>query len=174
MKNNRLLSILIFGLLSTLTSLSAHATDISHVFASGCNFTNDNKTCTTSDGYTYSCGANATFGAISSTTYLKLYNANDYVTLSPAIDNLVELQIYHNTISGGATSVRVYISDDGSTWGEPLPESRMTYRNSYVLVKIPKGRHFVKILQTSGTPDVNISQITHTTTDCNCFEYIPE
>lgn len=171
MKNNRFLSILIFGLLSTLTSLSAHATDISHVFASGCNFTNDNKTSTTSDGYTYSCGGSAVYASVDSKIQLKLYNANDYVTLSPAIEDLVEIRIY--TFQNTST-LRVCLSSDGSTWGDPVPSSRMTAFSGYVKVKIPKGRHFVKILQTSGTPDVNISQITYTTTDCNCFEYIPE
>lgn len=161
------------------------ATEISHHFndPTGRSF-DGNTSCTftlSSGTYTYTCGGSAEFGIAPNTDdhiRAKLNHSDDFIYITSPIENLSEVMI--NFISSktpltGFTNIKVYISDDGVNWGDPLPEARMDYTlNSRVKAYIPKGNRYIKILNTNGSKPVYISMITYTQSDCNCFKYIPE
>jgi len=152
------------------------ATDIAHNFNNAypeVNIASGNKSCTITQAsgiYTYTCGGSAEFALVNSQKRLKMTEKDDYVTLSPAIENLSELTINYTPIY----HIAIYIStNNGATWEGPLQDSRLSYSASAVKAIIPKNTCSVKIVHTDGT-DISISMITYTQSDCNCFKYIPE
>lgn len=167
--------LVLFTLLFPPLTPSVKADSFTHDFGAGSpavTFTG-NTQCTTSDGYTYLCGEKAEFGLVSSIC-LKLYNTGDYVTLSPATKDLTEVYIYTTSSAVGFTSVKVYLSNDGSSWWGPVPEANMTYNKLGIIARFGKSAYYVKIVNTDGTNKVTIRSIQYTTTDCNCFIYTPE
>ncbi len=137
----------------------------------------ENTKATTNDGYTYTCSGNAEFGIDGGYLYLLMPKSGDDFILSPAITDLAEILLYYSPFTSPPYPnyhIQVYISSDGSSWGDPLPAARLTKADiKSVKVLIPKGTHYVRIRHTDNTA-IKIQQITYTTSDCNCFQYIPE
>ena len=137
----------------------------------------------TADDIVYTCGGSAVFGldhvhgiySPSAVVSIKLLNSNDYVTISPAIENLVEVTIrYEPNDKKNYTNIKVYASRDGSSWGSALSGTSINYTYyGYVLVHLPKNAYYLKIVNDDGSKDVSITSIVYTQTDCNCFEYVP-
>lgn len=175
--NRSVVSILVLVLMSAV--MPAFSADITHNFraATGRTFGPNNKSCTitNSDGtYTYTCGAKAEFGIKNSQISLLMNNSGDYVTLSPAITDLSEIRIAYSPFTTGNYHLRVYVSEDGSSWGNELPAARFSNVGAgYAKIAVPKGSSYVKIENTDGT-DLVISEMRYTPTDCNCNTYIPE
>ena len=163
--------------------LPAFSADIVHDFrsATGRSFSDDFKSCTislSSGTYTYTCGGEAEFGIKSSQICLLMNNSGDYVTLSPAMGDLSKFVINFTsktTETANYTHIKIYISEDGSTWGDPLPANRVNYASAgTVKAIIPKGTWFIKVLNTNGSKPVYITTLRYTPVNCNCNTYIPE
>ena len=177
-------------MIMVLVFLSATPTVCATVIAHNFNESSDrhfvgNTSCTftpsSGTSYTYTCGGSAEFGQAPNTNdpiRAKLNHSNDFIYITSPIENLSEVMInFTSSITPltGFTNIKVYISDDGVNWGDPLPEARMDYTiNSRVKAYIPKGNRYIKILNTNGSKPAYISSITYTQSDCNCFKYIPE
>lgn len=162
--------------------LPAFSADIVHDFrsATGRSFSDDFKSCTislSSGTYTYTCGGEAEFGIKSSQICLLMNNSGDFVTLSPAVPDLSEIRINYSPFTSSSTPIyhlQVYVSADGSDWGDPLPADRFSIINSsYIKIIVPKGTSFVKVVNTDGT-DLAIKEFRYTPVNCNCNTYIPE
>ncbi len=165
--------------------LPAFSADITHHFHT--KFTGSPQTLTitqnnkignsTNDGFTYTCGGKAEFGSKSSQICLLMNNSGDYVTLSPAVPDLSEIRINYSPFTSSSTPIyhlQVYVSADGSDWGDPLPANRFSIINSsYIKIIVPKGTSFVKVVNTDGT-DLAIKEFRYTPVNCNCNTYIPE
>lgn len=164
--------------------LPAFSADIVHDFrsATGRSFSDDFKSCTislSSGTYTYTCGSNSSMGADpSSQISVALTHSGDYVTLSPAMGDLSEFVINFTSNTKNTanyTNIKIYISEDGSTWGNPLPANRVNYASAgTVKAIIPKGTWFIKVLNTNGSKPVYITTLRYTPVNCNCNTYIPE
>lgn len=132
---------------------------------------------TASDGFVYTCGESAVFGPdhqSGSLMSVKLLNSDDYVTISPAVENLVEVTIRYIPYERNYTNIKVYTSRDGSSWSSALSGSSIDYTNlGYIVVTLPKNAYYLKIANSNGSKDVSIRSITYTQTDCNCFPYVP-
>ena len=132
---------------------------------------------TSSDGIVYTCGGSARFWTdhVSGTKIsINLLNSNDYVTISPAVEKLVEVSIRYQPYERNYTNIKVYVSRDGSSWGSALSGTSINYTNNgYILVHLPKNAYYLKIVNDDGSKDVSITSIVYTQTDCNCFEYVP-
>lgn len=167
--------------------LPAFSADITHNFHT--KFTDRPQTLTisdnkignsTNDGFTYTCGGKAEFGydhVYGTKICIKLLNSNDYFTVSPAIDDLATVSVMYISKTKdctACTNIKVYISSDGSTWGSPLPASRVSYHTGFVTAIIPKGKYFIKILNSNGSNDLSITTVVYTPVNCNCNTYIPE
>jgi hypothetical protein len=159
--------------------MPAFSADITHDFTSGTGrtFGPNNKSCTitqSSGTFTYTCGDDAVFGLKSGKIYLLMNNSGDSVTLSPAITDLSEIRIAYSPFTTDNYHLLVYVSEDGSSWGNPLPASRFSNLGAgFAMIIVPKGTSYVKIENSDGT-DLAISQIIYTPVDCNCNTYIPE
>ena len=158
--------------------LPAFSADIVHDFTSGTGRTFDgNKSCTitqSSGTFTYTCGANAVFDSKGGKIYLLMNNSGDSVTLSPAITDLSEIRIAYSPFTTGNYHLLVYVSEDGSSWGNPLPATRFSNLGAgFAMIIVPKGTSFVKIVNADGT-DIAIKEFRYTPVNCNCNTYIPE
>lgn len=162
--------------------LPAFSVDITHHFPTGTGryIGTGNKSCSMTDDsgtYTYTCGGKAEFGSKSSQICLLMNNSGDYVTLSPAVPDLSEIRINYSPFTSSSTPIyhlQVYVSADGSDWGDPLPADRFSIINSsYIKIIVPKCTSFVKVVNTDGT-DLAIKEFRYTPVNCNCNTYIPE
>lgn len=114
----------------------------------------------------------------SSQISVALTHSGDYVTLSPAMGDLSEFVINFTSNTkktADYTNIKIYISEDGSTWGDPLPTNRVNCALAgTVKAIIPKGTWFIKVLNTNGSKPVYITTLRYTPVNCNCNTYIPE
>lgn len=123
----------------------------------------------TTDLVTYSC-TNAEFGFVSSQIVLQMYKSSSVVVISPALSGLNEVTVSFTASSFDATKIKIYLSEDGISWGSALESVNVT--NGIARATIPAGNHFIKIATTKAMT-LQISQIDFTfDDDCTgCFTY---
>ena len=93
--------------------------------------------------------------------------------ISPAIDNLRGFDIFYGPASQIRTTIQVYLSTDGISWGEPLTGEDIKYGKSVINVTPPSGSYQIKIVDTNGSYDASITEIDYIIENCNCFRYVP-
>lgn len=134
-------------------------------------FKNGNKTGIT-PLLTYTCsGTNATFGVTGVFVGLQLPSSGGQV-VTTRIDELAEFQIFHSPGSK-CTSIKVYVSKDGSSWSAALSGDSIAYSSGYINVTLPRNNYYVKIAATANITEFYISGITWYQDHCNCFVYEP-
>ena len=126
----------------------------------------------TNDNIVYTCTGTA-FASYNSVLTIPLLDNGDQVVVSPAIEGLIEVTISYYP-SQIYTSIRVDVSQDGSSWTNIPEGSGATYNKGIITVRVPKSAYYVRIRSNNGSNDAYIQQITYTTTDCNCFPYVAE
>lgn len=129
----------------------------------------------TTDFVTYTCsGTNAEFGAdhvYRTKISIRLPKNGSTVTTS-RIDELKEILIKFYPSNEYRPNLRVQLSRDGETWGDPLTGDEIDYTDGTVSVTIPRNNYYVRI-RNSSTKDVSIVSITYYQDHCNCFVYEP-
>ncbi len=125
------------------------------------------------DFVTYTCtGTNAKIWMYDTQICICLPKNGSTVTTS-LISNFKHLQFNYyptteNYLTPPSTTMRISISEDGSSWTEIT--SSATGIKGVVNVDMPTpGSYYLKIQNTNGTYPFYISQIQYTTESCNCF-----
>lgn len=127
------------------------------------------------DFVTYTCsGSGATFGIdrVESKISICLPNKGNTVTTT-RIDELTGFSIMYNPYDVNRTNLKVRLSRDGETWGDPLTGDNISYSDGSVSVTIPRNNYFVQIYNNASSKDVFIMSITYYQDHCNCFVYEP-
>ena len=123
--------------------------------------------------YTFS-GTGAMLGPdhLTQSKYVFLLPKNDCeLVITPAIDELVGLQIFHYPLSK-CTNIKVYASEDGE-WGDPLSGDAIEYKSTgSIEVTVPRDTYYLKIAN-SANSGFSILSIYYYTEHCNCFRYRP-
>ena len=125
------------------------------------------------DGITYTCSGNVTFGSYSAQICLNFTGRGDTVTTS-LIRNLRQVRLYYlpeNAIA--ASSLKIRLSTDGVNWSEPLTTTSGTESGSTTITFDPCD-YYVKIC-TSSNKAFSIPEIDYWLSRdfCNCFPYAP-
>ena len=136
--------------------------------------TNSNKTAETALT-TYNCsGTNCTFAKDHLTgqrcSFKMLDKGSTVVTTR--IDELVEFQIAHYPTSR-YEDLKIYVSTDGTSWGDPLSGDAISYSASAINVTVPRNNYYVRFYNNAST-DVSIISIIWYQDHCNCFIYEAE
>ena len=131
----------------------------------------------TTDFVTYTCsGTNAEFGAdhvYRTKISIRLPKNGSTVTTS-RIDELKEILIKFYPSGEYRPNLRVQLSRDGETWGDPLTGDKIDYTSTGdITVTIPRNNYYVRIRNNSSTKEVSIVSITYYQDHCNCFTYEP-
>lgn len=139
-------------------------------------FSNSYKTGTIGDTV-YTCSGGATFGAdefYKSVIAINLPSSSSEVVVSPAIEGLTQVRISHypNT---ECPNLKVYISTDGTSWGDPLPADAMGYGLGTTFADVPKGNYYLKFANSSST-QLSIIEIRYTTdpSSCACLQVVSQ
>lgn len=142
-------------------------------------FSNSNKQATMNDGFVYSCGtSSAVFGAeliySSLTIAINLPNSSSEVVVSPAIEGLTQVRISHYP-DAECPNLKIYISTDGTSWGDPLPADAMGYGLGTTFADVPKGNYYLKIANSS-SEQLSIIEIRYTTdpSSCACLQVVSQ
>lgn len=123
---------------------------------------------------TYTCsGTGAAFAYTGADYVISLPNNGSEVVISPAISKLAGIYVTYSSPSSQCGNVKVYVSTDGITWGEPIPNADIVCTSSTIDVTLARRNYYVKIVHTKKA-DFFIGSIDYYTEDCNCFPYIPE
>ena len=137
-----------------------------------------NKQATMKDGFVYTCGtSSAVFGAelIYSTSVIaiNLPNSGSEVSTS-VIENLTQVRISHYP-NAECTNLKVYVSTDGTSWGDPLSGDAMEYGLGTTFADIPKGNYYLKIANSSSAP-FSIIEMRYTTdpSSCACLQVVSQ
>ena len=124
------------------------------------------------DGITYTCSGNVTFGMYDSQLCLNFTGTGDTVTTS-LIRNLKYILFYtYSSSSVLASKIRVRLSTDGVHWGEPLAVEDLTSGSGDI--DFTACDYYVKIC-TSSNKAFSIPEIRYWLSRdfCNCFPYAP-
>lgn len=134
------------------------------------------KQATMKDGFVYTCGtSSAVFGAdhiFGSVIAINLPNSSSEVVVSPAIEGLTQVRISHYP-NAKCPDLKVYISTDGISWGDPL--TAMEYGLGTTFADVPKGNYYLKIANSSSAP-LSIIEIRYTTdpSSCACLQVVSQ
>ncbi len=124
---------------------------------------------------TYNCsGTNCTFAKDHLTGKLwsfKMENKGSTVTTS-RIDELAEFRIAHYPTTR-YEDLKIYVSTDGTSWGDPLSGDAISYSASAINVTVPRNNYYVRFYNNAST-DVSIISIIWYQDHCNCFIYEAE
>ena len=138
-----------------------------------------NKQATMNDGLVYTCGtSSAVFGAEliygSRTIAINLPNSSSEVVVSPAIEGLTQVRISHYP-NAKCPDLKVYISTDGTSWGDPLSADAMEYGPGTTFADVPKGNYYLKIANSSSV-QLSIIEIRYTTdpSSCACLQVVSQ
>ena len=127
----------------------------------------------TTDLVTYTCyGTGCKFGQNASSTglYIRMLKTNDYVVISPALNHLKSIRMDCETTGDPKRILRVYVSEDGSTWSEALTDATSPMTGA-VQVPIPEGYYYVKVARVTGT-DIYIRSFMYEFDNCpSCYSY---
>ena len=109
---------------------------------------------------------------------------NEAVTTTPVIEDLVRVTVkYYTTASYESSSLKLYISEDGSFDGDPIPESRSSRSPFSTNVGIdqefefPKGNYYIKLVnEPAFAYEVSIFQIEYKTdpSSCACLQVVSQ
>ena len=131
----------------------------------------DNNTVGTTDFVTYTCH-DCEFGAnLSYQVSIRLLDTNDNVVISPALNNVRSLTVGYTPVSVNGRNIKVYVSEDGSTWGSALDYADV--KSGSIELSIPEGYYFIKI-QNSQSTDIYISTVEYgfdACSDCHSYDY---
>ena len=124
----------------------------------------------TTDFVTYTCTGGA-FGVTGSVIAICLTETNSYVVISPALNNVQSFKVVTTSdLTDISSSVKVYISEDGSTWSSALTDISILMKGA-MQVNIPAGYYFLKVQNTKAT-DIFITSVEYTFDACDdCFTY---
>ncbi len=143
---------------------SVEAGSVTHEFnTGGITFSNNNKTGTT-DLLTYQCNGSAVFDSRQSTICLKMTNSSSEVVSDRPIPNLSGLQVFYYSASYPYTNIKVYLSKDGVSWGDPLSGS---YSKDGIDLTFPQSDYYIRLTNTTAST-VWIQGIKYTWGDCDC------
>ena len=138
--------------------------------------TNSNKTGTTEE-VEYTCGAGTErfwYDLVySDKIAINLPNNGSEVSTS-VIENLTQVRISHYP-NAECTNLKVYVSTDGTSWGDPLSGDAMEYGLGTTFADIPKGNYYLKIANSSSAP-FSIIEMRYTTdpSSCACLQVVSQ
>lgn len=177
----KLASILLITCLTTLSSAlcRAESVAITHDFndmASKSELTFPNRpgsyavgetdlvTYTGSDGGTFNLDGSSRF-------IISLPNQNSAMQTSPAIENLVKVQLTHTYKLEPPTWIKVYLSEDNSNWTDV--SSSAVYGTSDIDVTLPaKGNYYIKVENTKGSKRVDFRSWVYYYEPCHCLRVV--
>ena len=122
---------------------------------------------------TYTCSGGGVFGMEGVLWVINLSAKNSEVVISPAISKLAGIYITYSSPSSQCENVKVYVSTDGTSWGESIPNADIVCNSSIIDVTMNRRNYYIKIVHTKNE-NFYIRSIDYYTEDCNCFPYIPE
>ena len=121
-----------------------------------------------SDLVTYTGSAGGGFG-LAGTAYCIALPHGGVMQTSPAIQDLTFVQLTH-TKGSVPTGVRIYISEDNSSWTEIT--SSASFNSSAIEAPMPaKGNYYFKIVNNSGS-DIKFLSIQYTYQPCHCLRVV--
>lgn len=124
----------------------------------------DLVTYTGSDGGTFNLDGSSRF-------IISLPNQNSVMQTSPAIENLVKVQLTHAYSSEPPTWIKVYVSEDNSSWTDV--SSSAVYRTSDIDVTLPtKGNYYIKVENTKGSKRVDFLSWVYYYEPCHCLRVV--
>ena len=124
---------------------------------------NENTVGTVNGSFVYTCSSGAAFGY--SAGYVIQVPKNGVVETS-IVYGLRELVVYNGSNS---TNVKVYLSTNGSTYGDAL--TSVSSSAQALTATIPTGNYYVKIENKTNSA-ITITQIDYYRSDCNCMPYV--
>lgn len=98
---------------------------------------------------------------------------NAFVTTT-RINELAEFNIVHYPNANCKDFIKIYVTTDSLSWGDPLTTDNVTYSIGTINVAIPRNNYYVRIKSTSSSDNVSILEIDWYQDHCNCFIYNPE
>ena len=129
---------------------------------------------TDGSGITYTCSGNVTFGSYNAQICLNFTGTGDTVTTT-LIRNLKKIRfiMYSSYDNFDPSSIKVRLSTDGISWGEPLTTTTLL-KNSCETSEFTACDYYVKIC-TSSNKAFSIPEIRYWLSRdfCNCFPYAP-
>lgn len=154
--------------------MSLRAETVTHSFNlmngnGGITFTNSNTVGTTKL-VTYTC-SDCEFGPDpSSKVSIRFLEKYDSVVISPALNNVKSLYLLCTSSVEPKSILRVYVSEDGSTWSNALTGATTPMAGA-MQIAIPEGYYYLKIASISNT-DIYILSIAYEFDNCpSCFTY---
>lgn len=124
----------------------------------------DLVTYTGSDGGTFNLDGSSRF-------IISLPNQNSVMQTSPAIENLVKVQLTHAYSSEPPTWIKVYVSEDNSSWTDV--SSSAVYGTSDIDVTLPaKGNYYIKVENTKGSKRVDFLSWVYYYEPCHCLRVV--
>jgi len=133
------------------------------------------------DSVTYTCSGGASIGMDvirpigQKVIAINLPGKDDQVVTSE-LEDLTKLRFYYYDFTSDLqkkvvdTSIRVYVSEDGESWGSALTDE-VSLSGKTIIVDLPKGTRRVKLQNVVSTRPFSIWQIDYTFEHCNCFRY---
>jgi len=126
------------------------------------------------DFVTYTC-TGCYFGLNGASEVSICMGKNNYVVISPALNKVKSLTItytYAGKDSDYYKNFNVYVSEDGSTWGDALTGSTRVTSTSF-RIAVPEGYYFIKIANTKSTTlyIVSIEYEFDSCPSCNSYVY---
>ena len=130
----------------------------------------------TTDEVVYTCGtSSAVFGmdhVYGTIISLTMPNSTSVVTTSPVIEELTQVTLYFYPSNEKREGVKVYLSADGSSWGEALSGEQIEYDKGVITAHMPRGNYYIKLANTAASP-VSVYEIRSQLDHCACFLYVP-
>ena len=124
----------------------------------------DLVTYTGSDGGTFDLDGSSRF-------IISLPNQNSAMQTSPAIENLVKVQLTHTYKLEPPTWIKVYLSEDNSNWTDV--SSSAVYGTSDIDVTLPaKGNYYIKVENTKGSKRVDFRSWVFFYEPCHCLRVV--
>ena len=131
----------------------------------------------TTDLLTYTCSGSAiftleTFNPVGSRKVcIDMPNASSVFTTS-AVEGLTQIHFSHYPNSK-CENIKVYVSTDGTSWGEPLSGDAIEYQKGGIWANVPRGTYYIKVANTTAT-HVSIIQIDYSISPCYCLQVVSE
>jgi hypothetical protein len=150
---------------------------ISHDFAAlnasgGIAYSNSYKTGTTAE-IVYTCnGTNAKFGMDliwTSKIAINLPTSSRYVTTSPAVDNMIGLEVWHYKEAGVVPEV--YVSTEADpTWRKATGDTIVQNDAQVIRLTLPQNKYNVKVQNSTSSKKYSILKINYIKQrPCNCL-----
>ena len=169
-----LFGMFILGCASCMAENDTISHDFHAMTPSKITYTNSNKVGTTAElVYTCASGTSAVFGTEtvynSSTIAINLPTSSCYVTTSPAVDNMIGLEVWHYKEAGVAPVV--YVSTEADPTWRPATGDTIVQNDAQVIrLTLPQNKYFVKVQNTTSGKKYSILKINYISRrPCNCL-----